>query len=57
MASARSVSLNRGLGTEPQAGSRGTAEPLVGQSPGGGSEGRPEAENFLSIFIQKGPKS
>jgi len=52
MASARSASLNGGLGAEPPAGSRGRA-------PGGGSEGRspPEAESFLYIFTQKVAKS
>ena len=45
MASARSASLNGGLGAEPPVGSRGRA-------PGGGSGG-PEAESFLYIFIQK----
>jgi len=51
MASARSASLNGGLG-EPPAGSRGRA-------PGGGVKGRspPEAESFLYIFIQKVAKS
>jgi len=48
MASARSASLNGGLGAEPPAGSRGRA-------PGGGSGGRspPEAESFVYIFMQK----
>ena len=48
MASARSASLNGGLGTEPPAGSGDRA-------PGGGSGGRspPEAESFLYIFMQK----
>ena len=48
MASARSASLNGGLGAEPPAGSRGRA-------PGGGSSGQspPEAESFLYIFTQK----
>jgi len=52
MASARSASLNGGLGAEPPAGSRDRA-------PGGWSGGflPPEAESFLYIFIQKVAKS
>ena len=50
MASAWSASLNKGLGPEPTAGSRGRA-------PGGGQGAKPpEAESFLYIFIQKWPK-
>ena len=48
MASARSASVNGGLGAEPSAGSRGRA-------PDGGVRGRSllEAESFLYIFMQK----
>jgi len=47
MASARNASLNGGLGAEPQWDL--VAEPLVG----GQWAKSPEAESFLSIFIQK----
>jgi len=52
MASARSASLNGGLGAEPLAGSRGRA-------PGWGVRlaKSPEAESFLYIFTQKVAKS
>jgi len=46
MASARSASLNGGLGGPG-------AEPLVG---GQGGRSPPEAESFLYIFTQKWPK-
>ena len=48
MARERSASLNGGLGAKPPAGPRGRAD-------AGGV--RPEAESFLSIFIQKVAKS
>jgi len=47
MTSTWSVSLNGGLGSEPPAGSRSRA-------PGGGQGPKPpEAESFLSVFVQK----
>ena len=49
MASARSASLNGGLGAEPPAGSRGRA-------PGGGSGGE-EAESFFTFLYKKVAKS
>ena len=53
MASARSASLNGGLGAEPPAGSRGRA---LG---GGGVRGAkpPEAESFLYILHKKVAKN